>query len=144
MGQIDSPPLRKPLKHRGFTLLELIVGLVIIMVIATIALPPIGVTIRAVRLDSTTTNLAGDLVTARMEAMKRNTVVDLTVISRTEYDIEFVGARRLENGVTFLEAPSVVQFAPFGPTLTGPTKFVLELGGKTKTVSLTASGLPVL
>ena len=75
--------------------------------------------------------------------MKRNRVVDVTMISQTQYDIEFVGVRRLENGVAFQAGPALVQFAPFGPMLTGPAQFVLELGGDTRTVSLTASGLPV-
>ena len=75
--------------------------------------------------------------------MKRNQVVDVTLTSETEYEIEFVGVRKLENGAAFLEGPDLVQFAPFGPMLTGPAEFVLGLGGDTRTVSLAASGLPV-
>ena len=123
--------------------MELMVGMGIIMVLVSIAMPPIARTIRSVRLETTTSGLAADLGRARIEAMKRNQVVDVTMISRTEYDIEFVGVRRLENGVAFQSGPALVQFAPFGPTLTGPAQFVLELGGATRTVSLTASGLPV-
>ena len=123
--------------------MELMIGMAIILVMVNIAMPPIARTIRAVRLETTTSGLAADLGRARIEAMKRNQVVDVTIISRTEYDIEFVGVRRLENGVAFQDGPALVQFAPFGSTLTGPAQFVLALGGETRTVSLTAAGLPV-
>ena len=134
----------RTLNDRGFTLIGIIIALSIILVLANIALPPMGSTIRSVRLQATTSDLAGDLARARIEAMKRNRVVDVTLISETEYEIEFVGVIKLENGAVFLDAPSLVQFAPFGPLLTGPELFVIGLGSATRTVSLTASGLPVL
>ena len=132
------------LNERGFTLSGVIIALTITLVLASIALPPMGSTIRSVRRQATTSELAGDLARARIEAMKRNRVVDVTIISETEYEIEFVGVRELENGAVFLEAPSLVQFAPFGPMLTGPAQFVLGFGSDTSSVSLTASGLSVL
>ncbi len=128
---------------RGFTLIDVIITLAITMVLAHIALPPIGNTIRSVRLGATSSTLAGDLARARIEALKRNQVVDVTLTSATEYEIEFVGVRTLENGATFLEGPELIQFAPFGPMLTGPAEFVVGLGNDTRTVSLSASGLPV-
>ncbi len=123
--------------------MEIMMGMAIILVIVSIAMPPIARTIRSVRLESTTSGLAADLGRARIEAMKRNRVVDVTMTSPTEYEIEFVGVRRLENGVAFQSGPALVQFLPFGSTLTGPAQFVLALGGETRTVSLTAAGLPV-
>ena len=129
---------------RGFTLMGMIVVVAIILVLLSIAMPPIGNTIQSVRLEASTSGLAGDLARARIEALKRNRVVDVTFTSETEYEIEFVGARKLENGATFLEGPDLVQFAPFGPMLTGPAQFVLGLGDDTRTVSLAASGLPVV
>ncbi len=134
----------RTLNDRGFTLIGLIIALTITGVLATIALPPMGSTIRSVRLQATTSDLAGDLARARIEALKRNRVVDVTLISETEYEIEFVGVMKLENGAVFVDAPTLVQFAAFGPMLTGPEQFVIGLGGATRTVSLTASGLPVL
>ena len=128
---------------RGFSLIDLIIVLAVTLVLASIALPPIGNTIRSVRLDATTSTLAGDLARARIEALKRNQVVDVTLTSETEYEIEFVGVRELENGATFLEGPALIQFAPFGPMLTGPAEFVLGLGNDTRTASLAASGLPI-
>ena len=131
------------LNDRGFTLNELIIVVGISLVLVSIALPSLGSTIGSVRRQATTTELAADLARARIEAMKRNRVVDVTLISETEYEIEFVGVMELENGAVFLEAPSLVQFAPFGPMLTGPAQFVLGFGSDTSTVALTASGLAV-
>ncbi len=132
------------LNDRGFTLIDVSIVLAITLVLAHLALPPIGDTIRSVRLEATSSTLAGDLARARIEALKRNQVVDVTLTSATEYEIEFVGVMELENGAVFLEAPSLVQFAPFGPMLTGPAQFVLGFGSDTSSVSLTASGLSVL
>ena len=143
MGRIANAPPRGPHNDRGFTLMEVVIGMAILLVLVNFAMPPIARTIRSVRLETTRSSLAADLGRARIEAMKRNQVVDVTIISRTEYDIDFVGVRRLENGVAFEAGPTLVQFAPFGSTLTGPAQFVLVLGGETKTVSFTASGLPV-
>ena len=143
MGQIARLLLRKPLNDRGFTIIELIMALALLLVLVSIALPPIAETVRSVRLEASRSGLAADLGRARIEAIKRNRVVDVMLTSETQYEIDFVGVRRLENGVTFLEGPALVRFAPFGPTLTGPAQFVLQLGGETRTVSLTASGLPV-
>ena len=123
--------------------MEVLVSVLVITLVASIAMPAIGETVRAVRLSSATSGLAADLGRARLEALKRNSVVEFTLTSSTEYSVEFVGVTTLENGVVFQEGPEVVQFAPFGPTLTGPAEFVLTLGGETRTVSLTASGLPV-
>ncbi len=69
------------LDDRGFTLMGMIVAIAIILVLLSIALPPIGNTIRSVRLEATTSDLAGDLARARIEAMKRNRVVDFTFTS---------------------------------------------------------------
>ncbi len=131
------------LNDRGFTLIDVTIVLAITLVLAHLALPPVGNTIRSVRREATSSSLAGDLSRARIEALKRNQVVDVTITSATEYEIEFVGMRTLENGAAFLEGPELIQFAPFGPMLTGPAEFVVGLGGDTRTVSLAASGLPV-
>ena len=144
---VDDPRNGKAgrtLNDRGFTLIGLIIALVITLVLAGIALPPMGSTIRSVRLRSSASDLAGDLARARIEAIKRNRVVDFTVTSETQYEIEFVGVMTLENGAVFVDAPSLVQFAAFGPLLTGPDEFTIGLGSDTRTVSLTVSGFAVL
>ena len=142
MDRPRSSEASRTRNDRGFTLIGLTISLFIILVLANIALPPIGKTIRSVRLQATTTDLAGDLARARIEAIKRNRVVDFTVTSETQYEIEYVGVMTLENGAYFVNAPTLVQFAAFGPLLTGPDEFTVGLGSDTRTVSLTASGFP--
>ena len=134
----------RTLNDRGFTLIGITIALTIMLVLANIAMPSVGSTVRSVRLQATTAGLAGDLARARIEAIKRNRVVDFTVTSETQYEIEFVGVMTLDNGAYFVDAPTLVQFAAFGPLLTGPDEFVIGLGRDTRTVSLTVSGFPVL
>ena len=52
MGQIARLLLRRPLNDRAFTLVELILVMAIVLVLVSIALPPIAETVRSVRLEA--------------------------------------------------------------------------------------------
>ena len=56
----------------GFSLVELLVVVAIILIISAMALPNIANTLRIVRMKSTGTELAAPFEQARMEAIKRN------------------------------------------------------------------------
>ena len=55
--------------------------------------------------------------------------------------MRYVGANTLPSGVQFSATdPDTVWFAAFGPALTGSATYVLEYGGETRSVQLTAAG----
>jgi prepilin-type N-terminal cleavage/methylation domain-containing protein len=63
----------------GFSLIELLVVVMIIMIISAMALPNIANTLRVVRMKSTGTSIAAPFEQARMEAIKRNATAGLQV-----------------------------------------------------------------
>jgi prepilin-type N-terminal cleavage/methylation domain-containing protein len=65
--------------ERGFSLIELLVVVAIILIISAMALPNINNTLRVVRMKSTGTEIAGVFEQARMEAIKRNATAGLKV-----------------------------------------------------------------
>ena len=67
---LDCRPYRKG--HQGFSLVELLIAIVIIMILAAITVPAMVNTISDIRLRYTATNLGGLLQTARMQSVRRN------------------------------------------------------------------------
>jgi len=125
----------------GFTLIEMLLVVTIVGLVSAIALPRMSMIRQRMQLDTAVQQLVGDLRRAKIEALKRNTKVSLWRSGGTTYTLEYVGARSLQGGVTF-DGPDSVTFASFGPTLTGPALFTLALGGHTRTVGVSAAGLP--
>ena len=91
------------------------------------------------RLDAAAQQFVGDLHRARVEAVKRNTFVFVARTGNTTYDVRHLGARSLSDDVSFT-GPDTVTFAPFGPTVTGATRFEFTLGTHVKGVRVDASG----
>lgn len=77
--------LRK--KHRGFSLLELLIVLSIILVLAAFSVPKMFTVIANIKLRSAATSLAGALQNARMLAVKSNRTmtVRFTAIQNSPY-----------------------------------------------------------
>lgn len=63
-------------RMRGFTLIEIIVVLAIIMIITAVATPSFVRTIQNYRLTDVATQVTGNLKSARFEAIKRDALVD--------------------------------------------------------------------
>ncbi len=129
--------------HRsGYTTLEITVVVVVAGLIAMLAFPQVGETVRRIELDGATQQLASDLRRARIEAMRRNTSVYVTEKDSVTYEIQYVGDRTLPSNVVFAgSSPDTVRFASFGPTLTGPVTYTLSRGGYSTTVLVEASGM---
>jgi type IV fimbrial biogenesis protein FimT len=127
-------------RRGGFTLLELVIVMVILLLIAGIAVPPLQLVARSTRMESARQTFIGDLRLARVEAIRRNRSVSVTRTGPSSYTIEYIGARSLKDGVTFGSGPAVVRFAAFGPLQTGMATYTLQLDGKTSTVRLSAAG----
>lgn len=81
-------PLASPRKkHRGFTLLELLIVLSIILVLAAFSIPKMFTVIANVKLRSASTTLAGAMQNARMLGVKKNRTmtVRFTSINNSPY-----------------------------------------------------------
>ena len=65
----------KPLKQRGVTLIELMLGIALLGIIATLAMPSLTAFLDRSRLQGAIQALDADLQWARSEAVKRNAVI---------------------------------------------------------------------
>lgn len=124
----------------GFTLLELLIVMMIITIVIGIAVPPLSSVVKSTRLEAARQTFIGDMRLARTEAIRRNRTVDVTKTGVSTYTIEYIGTRTLEEGATFVSGPASIQFAPFGPLLTGTATYVLRLEGTNTTIRLSAAG----
>ncbi len=75
------------LHQAGFTLTELMIAIVIVGIMATIAVPNILGEIPKFRLNGAMRQIAGDLMAARMMAIKQNKNIKVTFINEYEYEI---------------------------------------------------------
>jgi type IV fimbrial biogenesis protein FimT len=126
----------------GVTLIEMIIVVALLGFAMAIALPRTNAARRQLLLQSAATQLHGDFVRARVEAVRRNVSVTVTKDSPTTYTIEFIGTRTLPEGTQFADSSATTfEFASFGPSAAGSKTFILELDSKTKRVFLSASGL---
>jgi type IV fimbrial biogenesis protein FimT len=133
------------MRQRGVTLVEILIVIVMIGIMTAIALPRFGRMQRQWRVESVAQQLVGDLHRARVEAIKRNDTVFLTTTGASGYTIRFLGDRTLPEGATFASTdPITVNFAAFGPALTGATTFEVQMGGYTKEIHVNAAGFAAI
>lgn len=131
---------RRGCSRGGFTLLEVLIVMAIMLIVAGIAVPSLQSVTRITRMETGGQNFVGDLRLARMEAIRRNRSVYVAKTGPSTYTIEYIGARSLREGVTFSSGPDTVRFAAFGPLQTGMATYTLQLEGRTRTVRLSAAG----
>jgi type II secretory pathway pseudopilin PulG len=122
---------------------ELLIVMVTVSIVVVIALPPMFATIRGTRLEAAQQAFIGDLRVARMEAIRRNVGITGERTSATTYTIDSIGARTLEEGVTFTAGPTTLRFAPYGPVPTGAVSYTLHLNGKSRIVDVNSAGHPI-
>lgn len=67
------------IQHRGFSLIEMLVGLVILALLLTFGMPQYAIFLANAKLRATADNLANGLQTARAEAVKRNARVEMVL-----------------------------------------------------------------
>ncbi len=136
----------------GFTLIEVALVSVMIVVIGTVTVPQVAGTLESYRLDVAASMIQGKLVEARLNATKRNRQVQLLFdLPAGSFEIETtdsggntinVGNQEfLPSGVTFeISTPAQITFSSLGRP-TGPCTITLN-GARTGGVrTLTMSGL---
>jgi prepilin-type N-terminal cleavage/methylation domain-containing protein len=128
--------------RRGFTLVEALMVIVMVGMLLAIAVPRFAEARMRLQLDAAAYQLAGDLRGAQVEAIKRNQSVNLTMTSASTYTVDFLGARSFDGDVIFgAGSAASVRMASFGPPATGAAVFIVERGGRQKTITVSAAGL---
>jgi prepilin-type N-terminal cleavage/methylation domain-containing protein len=129
-------------KRPGVTLIELIIVVTLVGILMAIALPRTAAARTQFTLRQAAVQLQGDLVRARVEAVRRNSPLALTKTGTDAYTIDSIGARTLPSGVTFSSSTaSTYVFPAFGPSVSGAQSFNLQLRGYSKVVKVSASGM---
>lgn len=127
--------------RRGFTLLELVIVIAVAGILFAGAYPASARIQQRMRLENAAEQVARDLTRAKSEAIKNNAPVSFDRTGDATYQLGSA-SRKLPESVRFREPSSqTIRFAAFGPPLTGAGSVIVELGGKTRTVSVTAGGL---
>jgi prepilin-type N-terminal cleavage/methylation domain-containing protein len=136
--------------HHGVTLIELLVGLSLSVVLASIAAPFMPAYYRQFQLSSAATQLATDVMRVRMQAVGKNTQQRITFTSQS-YQVQVASgtnfindgaAVSLPNGTYFQAAPvGGLTFSPLGlPLPPAALSVAVGNGVSTKTVSVSEIG----
>lgn len=75
-----APMRRSP--HRGFSLVELVLTLAVLLIISTLAVPVILRSLQSYQLNSTASQLAGMLKFAKFEAIRQNTPIACQILQQ--------------------------------------------------------------
>jgi len=121
--------------HRGFSLVELMIGLVLVAILMGIGMPMFRSFILEQRLRATSSDLRVALTTARSEAVKRNSSVELqpnagvwgdgwTIPSPTGGDPIL---NHKQGGDVTISGPDEVTFTPAGRAVAG-AEFEIDVG----------------
>ncbi len=129
------------LHHRGFSLLELMVVLAIVVIIASIAVPGFSSLIQNNRLNSATHSVLGALQIARSEAVTLRSAIKVcaanTALNACEDTTDWNNGVLIMRGTTLLRA---VPSAQTGVSVAASTKEVVYQGnGTTSAATITVS-----
>ncbi len=134
--------------RQGFTLIETALVVVVAGMLLAIAAPRFTAMRNGLLLDTAAYQVAGDLRRAQIEAIKLNRTVQVIKTGTSTYSIQSINpavtvlyARSLEPGIAFAAGAMTVSFASFGPPIGGGAAFTINYGGRTKTATVSASGL---
>ena len=145
---------RNAFQH-GFSLAELLIIVGIITVAVAITMPGLQATLEGYRLDSAATQLSGQLLDAKMNAIKRNRPVWLTLdlgagtmqVQCTDPDdplltLNLGSLELLPTGITFYSASSdEIAFTALGRPVLGPAAVTLRaISGTEKGVNVSLTG----
>jgi prepilin-type N-terminal cleavage/methylation domain-containing protein len=142
-------------RERGFSMVELMIVLFIILVLAAVALPSVNRSIQLWRLETSTAMVVAKIADARMNSIKRNrdswlviTAAAGTVQVRSTNpagaEINIGAAERMRGGITVVPPAVDVRFNALGWPTNGAQTIVLRnlpsAGGDVKNVMISAVG----
>jgi prepilin-type N-terminal cleavage/methylation domain-containing protein len=118
-------------RQRGFTLVEMLIVVAIVAIMAAVSLPSIGTYIRNYKIKGATSEVAGELQSARSKAVMTNTNrgVSFVAVDADSYRWVQEDLPAGEQLGPLKELPLGVRFVASGTAQAGPTLRFQRLGG---------------
>jgi prepilin-type N-terminal cleavage/methylation domain-containing protein len=133
--------MRLSLPRSGMTLIEVMVVVSAVGILAGVALPKAAAIQESIALESAAQQLMREMNLAQVRAIKENRTIPFAFTSATQYQIAADQPHALPSKLHFGTTPAAIQFASFGPPLTGPVTVRVESNtGKYRVVALNANG----
>jgi prepilin-type N-terminal cleavage/methylation domain-containing protein len=121
---VTTKPANRARTARGFSVVELVVVLAIILVLSSIAIPSLLSSMRTYRISSAASSLSALLQRARFEAIRRNTPISVRtkvdVTGDTVVYIDLNGNSRLDPDEPQIMQTSDIQFMAAGGSVPAP------------------------
>lgn len=137
--------MRSTSPRRGITLIEVLVVLAMVAILVGFALPKAAAIQESIALESGAQQVVRELNLAQVRAIKENRTVSFVFESETVYRIGTGEARPLPSSLRFYSAPPEIQFASFGPPVSGPVTLTLASStGRTRSIVMNATGYVTL
>jgi prepilin-type N-terminal cleavage/methylation domain-containing protein len=142
--------MRSPRRDAGFTLLELLLVVAILVIVGGIAIPSVTEGVRRHRLQASASMVAGKLTEARINALKRNRPTWLlidTAARRVQVQTSDAGGAAvnigepgtLSEGIDFGATPTQVDYDAMG-RLTAVQAIAVTSNGSARTVTVGLTG----
>ena len=133
-------------KNRGFSLVELMIGLVLLALLSVVGIPLYQDFIAGQRLRAITADLRVALVTARSEAVKRNRAITLLpnaggwndgwrILDPDDPVANPPILRQKQPGNITITGPAQVRYTPSGRPLLAPMSFEIDVGGSDNAIA---------
>jgi prepilin-type N-terminal cleavage/methylation domain-containing protein len=120
---VTKKPAKRAKTARGFSVVELVVVLAIILVLSSIAIPSLMSSMRTYRISSSASSLSALLQRARFEAIRQNKVMNVrtkVVGGNTAVYIDLNNNSQMDPDEPMLMQTSDIQFMAAGGSVPGP------------------------